>query len=91
MLFRSHFHIYHDSASGTIDYATVVAQIARAQGSLVHHAVLTTALDAGKTYRFAVRAATADDTEDDGSQYVEVTTDATAPAQPASLTGAVIH
>ena len=87
----THFHVYHDDASGTVDYGTIVAQITRAQGSLVHHAVLTTALDAGKTYRFAVRAATADDTEDNGSQYVEVSTDATAPTQPTDLTGTVIH
>ena len=78
----THFHVYHDDASGTVDYETVVAEITRAQGGLVHHVYLSTALSPGETYRFAVRAVGADDVEDDGTQYVEVTTDATAPEQP---------
>jgi len=48
-------------------------------------------LEGGANYRFAVRAASVEGVEEDGRQYVEVTTDAGAPEQPEELTGGVTH
>lgn len=86
----THFHVYADDASGAIDYATPVGAIDKDDaGPVSHYEFLTDALADGVTRRFAARAATAQDVEDDGTEFAVVTPDATAPAQPASLSASV--
>ena len=87
----THFHVCYDAGSGEIDYASPLGAIDKDDAPLTHYAFLSDALDDGQAYRFAVRAATADDVEDDSIEFVEVTADAQAPTQPESLTGVVVR
>ena len=87
----THFHVYHDDGTGRIDYGSPSAEIARAPGPVAHHVWLSEALREGVVHRFAVRAASAEDVEDDGTQTVEATPITDAPEQPIALTGYVIH
>ena len=87
----THFHVYHDGGSGEIDYGIVTAEITRTEGGIVQHVWLSEVLEEAKVHRFAVRAASVEDVEDAGVQYVEGTPDGTAPEQPGELSGKVIH
>ncbi|HUV40080.1 MAG TPA: hypothetical protein VMY39_10720 [Planctomycetota bacterium] len=87
----SHFHVYHDAGTGEVDYATEVGSVDLDDGVLTHYAFLTDALSDGVTYRFAVRAAAADDVEDTGTEWVEAVADDAAPDQPATLAGQVVR
>jgi len=89
----SHFHVYHDAGTGEVDYTTVIdsVDLDTGGGILTHYLFETDALDDGTTYRFAVRAATSDDVEDTGAEWVEAAADASAPTQPASLSGEVVR
>jgi len=87
----THFHVYHDAGSGEVDYTTPVGAIDKLEGIVSHYAYLSGALTDGQIYLFAVRAATTADVEDDGIEFVQVTADAQAPGQPASLTGLVVR
>jgi len=85
----THFNIYHDAGTGTVDYATVIDTVTLTSGVETHYRYDTSggAFTDGETYRFAVRAATAADAVEDGNILtVSATADATAPVQPASLT-----
>jgi len=85
------FHVCYDAGSGEINYASPLGVIDKDDAPLTHYAFLSDALTDGQAYRFAVRAATADDVEDDGIEFVEVTADAQAPTQPESLSGLVVR
>jgi hypothetical protein len=87
----THFHVYSDAGTGAVDYATPVGSVAKDDsGPLTHYAFLTGALADGVPHRFAVRAATATDIEDDGIESVACTPDAAPPAPPATLSAAVV-
>lgn len=85
----THFHLYHDHASGRVDYDSLVAEIPIDSGNPTHYAVTVSGLTAGLTYRFAVRTAGADDVEDTGTQFVEAIPDAVAPDQPSQLSASL--
>ena len=89
----SHFHIFHDSGTGEVDFTTPIGSVDLDAdgGTLTHYTFESNALDDGVTYRFAVRAVTADEIEDTNTEWVEATADATAPTQPASLSGDVVR
>jgi len=87
----THFHIYDDAGSGQVDYGTPVGTVAKDDGPVTHYVFLSGALTSGVTYRFAVRAASASDVEDDGIESVAVTADADPPNQPASLSAQVVR
>lgn len=88
----THFHVYADDGSGAINYASPLGAVARDDaGPLSRGVFLTGPLDGGVPRHFAVRAATAADVEDDGTEWVPATPDAIAPAQPASLTAGIVR
>jgi hypothetical protein len=87
----THFHVCYDGGSGQVDYANPVGSVAKDDGPITHYMFLSGALTSGVTYRFAVRAATASDVQDDGIESVAVTADADPPNQPASLSAEVVR
>ena len=88
----SHFHICADDGAGAIDYASPLGAVDRDDsGPISRYAFLTDALADGVPRRFGVRAVSADDVEDDGTETVAVTPDACAPAQPVSLSASVVR
>jgi hypothetical protein len=87
----THFHVYSDAGSGEVNYGTAIGTVTKDDGPLTHYEFLTGTLTSGVSYRFAVRAATASDAEDDGIESVAVTADADAPEQPASLSATVVR
>ena len=87
----THFHIYHNGGAGEVDYTSEVGSVNIDDGIFTHYLFETGALNDGIPYRFAVRAATASDVEDTGIEWVEAIADASAPDQPASLTGEVVR
>lgn len=87
----THFHVYCDAGSGEVDYTTPIGSIDKLEHVLSHYAFLSSALTDGQTYLFAVRAATTEDVEDDGIEFVAVAADAQAPDQPVSLTAHIVR
>ncbi|KPK96962.1 MAG: hypothetical protein AMK75_07580 [Planctomycetes bacterium SM23_65] len=87
----THFHVYYDAGSGEVDYTNPIGSVNRDEGPFTYYSFLSGALTDGQTYLFAVRAAAAEDVEDDGIECVEVTADAQAPTQPESLSGQVVR
>lgn len=82
----THFHVYYDAGSGEVDYSSPLGSVNKSDdGPSTHYSFLSGALVDNQAYRFAVRAATADDVEDDGIEYAEITADTEAPDQPESL------
>jgi len=87
----THFHVYSDAGSGEVNYGTAIGTVTKDEGPLTHYEFLTGTLTSGGSYRFAVRAATASDMEDDGIESATSTADADAPEQPASLSATVVR
>ncbi len=88
----SHFHVYASGATGEVDYTSAIDAVVKDDGGTVtHYSFLADPFADGIARRFAVRAATAGDVEDDGTEFVEAVPDATAPAQPSSLVATVVR
>ena len=84
----SHFRIYHDSKTGTIDWGTYAFRYAR-QSSIMQKFVtsqITSADDEGSTYKFGIRAESPDGVIEENDIEYEVLLDGTAPDEVTNVT-----
>jgi len=82
----SHFAIFGDNGSGTIDYNESLSEVTYDGGCF--YSYISAAGQDGQTYRFGVRSVAEDGTDDNSQMFVSAVVDLTGPAGIEGVRGA---